>query len=145
MTTEARLARASAGSRTWQAEVDRLIGERLADLRQERKMTLAAVATRIGISYQQVQKYERGTSTLSVARLFEFTQVYEIDPATILSDLPFNPDLMPARPESERSFSTSAEGQSLMAAIAPMPPKARRALLELIRAMPATRASATVS
>lgn len=99
-------------------------------------MTLAAVATRIGISYQQVQKYERGTSTLSVARLFEFTQVYEIDPATILSDLPFNPDLMPARPESERSFSTSAEGLSLMAAIAPMPPKARRALLELIRAMP---------
>lgn len=136
MTTEARLARASADSRTWQADVDRLIGERLADLRQERKMTLAAVATRIGISYQQVQKYERGTSTLSVARLFEFTQVYEIDPATIFSDLPFNQDLMPARPESERSFATSAEGQSLLSAIAPMPPKARRALLELLRSLP---------
>lgn len=136
MITGAQQARASADVPSWPVRIDQLVGERLAALRQERNMTLSAVAERIGVSYQQIQKYERGTSTLSVARLFELTQVYEIDPATLFCDLPFNPDLEVTRSSAARSFSASAEGQSLLAAIAPMPPKARRALLELIRSMP---------
>lgn len=134
--TKARHGPPSADSQGWQATVDRLIGERLAILRQDRNLTLTAVAARIGVSYQQIQKYERGASSLSVARLFELTQVYEIDPATVFSGLPFRPDIIAARSAAERGFSVSAEGQCLLAAIGPMPPKARRALLELVRAMP---------
>lgn len=118
--------------------IDRLIGERLAALRLDRNMTLALVAERLGISYQQVQKYERGASALSVTRLFDFTQIYEVDPATILSGLPLDLHLTQTGRHAIdlRGFTESAEGQCLLAAIAPMPPKARRALLELVRSMP---------
>lgn len=122
-------------SRAWQDQVDCLIGERLADLRRHRNMTLSAVAARIGISYQQIQKYERGGSTLSVPRLFEFMQIYEIDPAALFSDLPFNSEIVPTPHEIERAFAASAEAKSLLATLAYMPPKARRALLEMARAM----------
>lgn len=119
--------------------INRKIGERLLELRQARGLTLVAVAKRLGISYQQVQKYERGNSSLPVHRLHEFAQVYEVAPAEFFRDLPMRPGLEDPRSAAVQDFARSPEGHMLLAAIAPMPVTARRALLELLRSMPIGR------
>lgn len=121
------------------AQINRLVGERLLILRQARGLTLAMVAERLGVSYQQIQKYERGSSTLSVARLFEFAQIYETAPSEFFRDLPTHPGLDSPRSAEVENFAQSPEGHRLLTAIAPMPSAARKALLDLLRPIPQRR------
>ncbi|MFC3058538.1 helix-turn-helix domain-containing protein [Paenirhodobacter populi] len=113
-----------------------MIGERLLALRSSRNLTLAAVAQRLTISYQQVQKYERGQSSMSVARLYDFAQIYEVAPAEFFRELPPNAGLGSHLDLSVPGFADSPEGQSFLSAIAHMPPGARRTLLAFLRALP---------
>jgi transcriptional regulator with XRE-family HTH domain len=45
------------------------IGQLIRSIRKSRRMSQMALASHIGVSYQQVQKYEKGTSSISVDRL----------------------------------------------------------------------------
>ena len=121
-------------------EVDTLIncriGERLLELRRARRMTLVAVAKQLGISYQQVQKYERGSSSLSVPRLYSFAQIYEIAPFEFFRDLPMLSGLEDYPSTKAQDFARSPEGRRLLAAVVSMPAVARRALLDLLQSMP---------
>jgi transcriptional regulator with XRE-family HTH domain len=49
--------------------VDRLIGKRVMMLRRERGLSQTALAEQLGISFQQLQKYEQGQNRITVARL----------------------------------------------------------------------------
>ena len=51
--------------------VDRLVGRRLRELRRRRGLSQADLAVVLGVTFQQVQKYERGASRLSAGKLFE--------------------------------------------------------------------------
>jgi transcriptional regulator with XRE-family HTH domain len=48
---------------------DVIAGQRLRALRKRRGFSQAALADAIGISFQQVQKYERGLNRMSVGRI----------------------------------------------------------------------------
>ena len=50
--------------------IDKHIGRRLRALREEREISLDALGTIIGVSYQQIQKYERGDNRMAAATLF---------------------------------------------------------------------------
>ena len=49
--------------------VDRHVGQRLRIRRRALGMSQMALASRLGVSFQQVQKYERGTNRLSASTL----------------------------------------------------------------------------
>lgn len=49
--------------------IDRTVGSNLRKLRTERDMTLQDLAVEIGISHQQLQKYETGMNRLSAGML----------------------------------------------------------------------------
>lgn len=49
--------------------VDRLIGRRVMMRRRERGLSQSALAEQLGISFQQLQKYEQGQNRITVARL----------------------------------------------------------------------------
>jgi len=51
-------------------DIDKIIGERLHAARLDRRLTQATLAEYLGVTYQQLQKYERGTNRLSAARLY---------------------------------------------------------------------------
>lgn len=51
------------------AQVDKKIGEKIKALRKAVGISQIELAERIGISFQQIQKYEKGTSRISVLRL----------------------------------------------------------------------------
>lgn len=48
-------------------------------------MSQMRLAEKIGVSYQQVQKYEKGMSELTLSRLYQISEALGVDPAKFLS------------------------------------------------------------
>jgi transcriptional regulator with XRE-family HTH domain len=59
-------------------EIDAYIGARLRALRLARDMAQAELGSRLGVSFMQVQKYERGTNRIAAARLYEIARVLAV-------------------------------------------------------------------
>lgn len=55
--------------------VDEFVGRKLRERRTLMGMSQENLASRVGITFQQVQKYERGANRMSASRLFEFAQI----------------------------------------------------------------------
>lgn len=68
--------------------VDVHVGKNLKKLRHLRSLTQASVATELGVSFQQVQKYETGYNRVSASRLYELAQLLETNTAYFFSGLP---------------------------------------------------------
>ena len=49
--------------------IDKHIGEQIRSVRENLGMTQGELAQKVGVSYQQVHKYERGTNRISAGRL----------------------------------------------------------------------------
>lgn len=58
----------SASSRS-PTKVDRQVGEKIRELRAAQNLTLSELGQELGISHQQLQKYETGTNRLSAGML----------------------------------------------------------------------------
>lgn len=55
------------------------IGKRLKVLRLQRRKSLQAIASRLGISYQQMRKYETGQNRISASTLYRAAGVLGVD------------------------------------------------------------------
>lgn len=60
------------------------IGRLLKLARKRVKYSQAELGRAVGITYQQVQKYESGVDRLSTSRLLQMARVMEIDPTELL-------------------------------------------------------------
>jgi transcriptional regulator with XRE-family HTH domain len=69
-------------------EVDLELGTRIRALRKDIRMRLFDLAEIIGVSYQQIQKYEAGTNRISVASLLAIADALNADPASLIAGLP---------------------------------------------------------
>ena len=58
--------------------LDAIVGARISILRVSRGMSQAALAERIGVTFQQVQKYERGANRVGVSRLSQIASVLDV-------------------------------------------------------------------
>jgi transcriptional regulator with XRE-family HTH domain len=54
------------------------IGEKLKDIRLQRGMSQSEVGNLIGVSFQQVQKYENGSNAISLENLDKLSQKLDI-------------------------------------------------------------------
>lgn len=54
------------------------IGARLREARQRQKMSQSALGEHLGITFQQVQKYETGTNRISAAKLAEAAKLLNV-------------------------------------------------------------------
>ena len=63
-----------------ECEVDAYIGYKLREQRQKLNFTLSDVANRIGVSLQQVQKYEQGKSRIPAVLLYKLAKVLSVSP-----------------------------------------------------------------
>lgn len=59
-------------------EADKIIGQNLRALRQLRGMTQQELADHLGITFQQIQKYEKGTNRLTAARVQEISIILNV-------------------------------------------------------------------
>jgi transcriptional regulator with XRE-family HTH domain len=55
-----------------------MVAERIRERRAEMGLSQLELATLLGISLQQVSKYESGTNRVSAARLYAIAQVLEV-------------------------------------------------------------------
>jgi transcriptional regulator with XRE-family HTH domain len=55
--------------------VDAHVGAALRLFRIQRRMSQSDLARRVGITFQQVQKYERGANRISASKLFDFAGI----------------------------------------------------------------------
>jgi len=69
------------------ARVDAAIGERIRRRRVELGLTQDQLAGRLGVSYQQIQKYERGANRISASRLYALARRLDVVPGYFYGDL----------------------------------------------------------
>ena len=62
--------------------VDIRVGANLRALRQQRGYSQTQLAEVLGLTFQQVQKYEKGANRISASRLFEIAQFFNIGVAS---------------------------------------------------------------
>nr|WP_314437871.1 helix-turn-helix transcriptional regulator [uncultured Brevundimonas sp.] len=67
--------------------VDVAIGTRIRARREELRITQAQLAAGAGVTFQQIQKYERGVNRVSAARLLQIAAVLKSTGAALLGEL----------------------------------------------------------
>lgn len=67
--------------------VDIAIGARIRIRRESRRITQAQLAAASGVTFQQVQKYERGVNRVSAARLLLIAEALKTTGADLLGEL----------------------------------------------------------
>jgi transcriptional regulator with XRE-family HTH domain len=67
-------------------EIDQIVGARITALRKEKGVTLTVLAKTVGVSYQQLQKYESGSNRVGAARLQEIEKYLEVPISSLYGD-----------------------------------------------------------
>lgn len=68
--------------------IDTHVGSRLRMRREERGMSQTALGDALDISFQQVQKYERGSNRISASKLCLFAHTLAVDVGYFFERLP---------------------------------------------------------
>jgi transcriptional regulator with XRE-family HTH domain len=66
--------------------VDVQVGSRIRLLRQGAQMSQAALAEHLGVTFQQVQKYEKGMNRVGAGRLTKIAAVLRVPVSELLGD-----------------------------------------------------------
>ena len=67
--------------------VDVHVGRRMRQRREMRGMPQKELAKQLGISFQQIQKYESGANRISASKLWELCGVMDVDPGYFFEGL----------------------------------------------------------
>lgn len=59
--------------------IDAYVGQRIKERRALVGMSQTGLADHLGITFQQVQKYEKGSNRVSASRLYEIAQILDCD------------------------------------------------------------------
>lgn len=77
----------SSGKASQQNIVDQYVGRRLKLLRRQSHISQKALAERLGITFQQIQKYEKGLNRLPAGRMLAICLALDITPNDLFHDL----------------------------------------------------------
>lgn len=95
------------------AEIDRLIGQRLKRLRQQHKVSAAALAEVIGTSQQQISRYERGLNRLSGVLLWQLVGYFRVPLSWFFLDVAERQSDSPFVGEPPASYNASVSDEQL--------------------------------
>lgn len=110
---------------------DRQLGQQIRRHRLLRKLTQASVAAQVGISYQQLRKYEDGSSRITVGRLCSLAEALKVPVTQFLIDA--DPSacqpLSASRPSSQQA--------DLLRHVTAMKPSLQQAVFRFAKALAA--------
>jgi transcriptional regulator with XRE-family HTH domain len=121
-------------------EIDKHVGARVRERRNQVGMSQTDLADALGVTFQQVQKYEKGVNRVGAGRLAEIAQVLGCDLTSFYDGAP---RVRAAGPGSERmalarrrsEVAQSPEGTMVIEAMANMRPNMRSAMVKIARAL----------
>ncbi|PCI63710.1 MAG: hypothetical protein COB37_04590 [Kordiimonadales bacterium] len=67
--------------------VDLAVGQRVRQLRKERRITQQKLAEAIGLTFQQIQKYERAGNRISASKLVGIAGILEVPVADLFTSV----------------------------------------------------------
>ncbi len=102
--------------------IDAHVGARIRLRRSLLGMSQKDLGQQVGLTFQQIQKYERGTNRIGSGRLFEFSLILDVPISYFFDDLP--PALSSAKARSAKQTDEAAMGPAVMA---------QRETLDLVR------------
>ncbi len=79
--------------------IDVLVGRRAREYRTLQGMSQTAVAERLGLTFQQLQKYERGHNRISASKLYELANIFDVPVAYFFEGMEAGKDA-PSRDET---------------------------------------------
>ena len=110
--------------------VDTHVGARMRQRRTLLGMSQTKLGDAVGLTFQQIQKYERGSNRVSSSRLFEFAKVLDVPVAYFFDEMPAN--ALSGRPMSGRGRKGFGEAGTPFEQ--DKDPLIKRETLELVRA-----------
>ncbi len=105
--------------------VDLHVGARARQCRTLLGMTQTGLGDALGLSFQMVQKYERGKNRIGSSRLYDLARVFDVPVEHFFEDMPA--DVAASSPTKGRSKVKEPPGYEL-------DPMVKRETLELVRA-----------
>lgn len=122
--------------------VDIFVGARISLRRSALGLSQTALAQQLGVSFQQVQKYEKGTNRVGASRLQDIASILSAPVSYFFENAPSKEaSAMPVHAEEPANamvmeFCSSAEGLTLNRAFVKISsPKTRKRIIELVRAL----------
>jgi transcriptional regulator with XRE-family HTH domain len=106
--------------------IDRHVGKRIRMRRVERKMSRLALAQAVGLTFQQIQKYEMGTNRIGASRLHAICSLLEIPVSFVFEGSPGLTRFENSPPQYFVDFMSSAEGARLVEAFSKITDPERR-------------------
>jgi predicted transcriptional regulator len=119
-------------------ELDQRVGERLRSRRLKMGLSQTALGIAAGVTFQQIQKYERGTNRISASRMIQFAEKLGVPPAYFVEGFGGGSRTNGETTKTARaieSVAASNEGVAVLEAMAQMTPSRRRFVVTLARAL----------
>lgn len=104
--------------------VDIYVGSRVRLCRTLKGLSQQKLAQALGLTFQQVQKYERGANRIGASRLFELSQILDVPPSFFFDGAPGGDGETSAAPGLSEADQTPFDSERLF----------RREILEFVRA-----------
>lgn len=118
--------------------VDRHVGSRLRLLRMKAGLSQEALGNRLGLTFQQVQKYEKGQNRIGASRLYQLSRILRAPVSVFFEGLPDDGDADGAVISTSLGFLSTSEGYDLNLAFSRIrDPGARRKIVELVQSLAA--------
>jgi transcriptional regulator with XRE-family HTH domain len=112
------------------------VGDVVRKRRKELKFSQAELAKAVGLTFQQIQKYERGSNRISASKLYEIAHFLNIPIAYFFDGLSSDEEIRaPFKEGNTDAFLASIEGQSLANAFVKLTPAKRKGVMSLVRAI----------
>ncbi|CAH2400739.1 Transcriptional regulator, contains XRE-family HTH domain [Mesorhizobium escarrei] len=114
------------------------VGRQIAIVRVQSDVSQAQLARSIGISFQQLQKYENARNRVSASMLYEIARSLGVPVSRFFEGLPGNETIGEAPPlpvDKRIDFIASAEGRRLIEGLMQLPPRVRSRVAALISAL----------
>lgn len=116
--------------------IDKKIGQRVRSRRLEIGMSQERLAELLGVTFQQVQKYEKGVNRIAASRLHDIANALEMPPARFFEGLGVRAGVAEANQDYIDDALATPEGAQLMAMFASIKSqRVRRRVLELVKAL----------
>ena len=121
--------------------VDKHVGSRVRLKRSMMGLSQEKLATQLGITFQQVQKYEKGTNRIGASRMFEICQILQIPVGFLFQGMQTSDNSNSGMAENDSpdyvtDFLASSEGIQLNKSFMNIPdPLVRKRIIDLLKTL----------
>jgi len=115
------------------ADLDQIVGGRVRAKRMQLGMSQELLGNALGLTFQQVQKYEKGANRISVGRLSQIADVLKTDTGFFMKDLSLSNGNGSRSPQEV--FMATREGAAIIAAMLDLEPKMQHAIIDMARSL----------